>query len=244
MARQYPINWKRSDYGQLLKAVNKFNKEIEKLMYINPDANIPEKLIYKDVRKNIYTRREYNRVLKSLDRFSNPKEQELVKTRGGYELTRWQRNEINRAKRRAERRLEGELYGLEAQSSFGTGNTRLNEIKSTLDSFNRLATADPEDYKRISGSILRQGVSDYDMKKASIFQENFIKAYKKMGRKQVVSIAKRFKNPMDFWEFIKDSNFTDIQMKYDEDEGLVQFGEYSKDDNYIYDLLRLVDKME
>lgn len=244
MARQYPINWKRSDYGQLLKAVNKFNKEIEKLMYINPDANIPEKLIYKDVRKNIYTRREYNRVLKSLDRFSNPKEQELVKTRGGYELTRWQRNEINRAKRRAERRLEGELYGLEAQSSFGTGNTRLNEIKSTLESFDRLATSDPEDYKRISSSILRQGVSDYDMKKASIFQENFIKAYKKMGRKQVVNIAKRFKNPMDFWEFIKDSNFTDIQMKYDEDEGLVQFGEYSKDDNYIYDLLRLVDKME
>ena len=29
MARQSPINWKRSDYGNLLKAVNRFNKEIE-----------------------------------------------------------------------------------------------------------------------------------------------------------------------------------------------------------------------
>lgn len=244
MARQSPINWKRSDYGALIKAVNKFNKEVEKLMYINPDANIPERLNYKDVRKNIYTRREYNRVLKSLGRFSNEKEQEIVKTKGGYELTRWQRNEINRAKRRAERRLESELYGLEAQSSFGTGNTRLNEIKSTLESYSKLSTADPEDYKRISGSVLRQGVSDYDMKKASIFQENFIKAYKKMGRKEIVRIAKRFKNPMDFWEKIKDSNFADIKMKYDEDEGLIQFGENSKDDNYIYDLLRLVDELE
>lgn len=244
MARQYPINWKRSDYGNLIKAVNKFNKEIEKLMYNNPEANIPEKLIYKDIKQNIYTRKEFNRVIKSLNRFSNPKEQEIVKTRGGYELTRWQRNEINRAKRRAERRLEGELYDLESQSTFGTGNTRLNEIKATLESYDRLATANPEDYKRISGSILRQGVSDFEMKQASIFQKNFIKAYKKMGRTQVVNLAKRFKNPMDFWEFIKDSNFADIQMKYDEDEGLIQIGEGSKDDNYIYDLLRLVDQME
>lgn len=244
MARQYPINWKRSDYGNLIKAVNKFNKEIEKLMYNNPEANIPEKLIYKDIKQKIYTRKEFNRVIKSLNRFSNPKEQEIVKTRGGYELTRWQRNEINRAKRRAERRLEGELYALESQSTFGTGNTRLNEIKATLESYDRLATANPEDYKRISGSILRQGVSDFEMKQASIFQKNFIKAYKKMGRTQVVNLAKRFKNPMDFWEFIKDSNFADIQMKYDEDEGLIQIGEGSKDDNYIYDLLRLVDQME
>ena len=244
MAKQYPINWKRSDYGALIKAVNKFNKEIEKLMYINPDANIPEKLTYKDVRKNIYTRREFNRVLKSLDRFSNTKEQEIVKTKGGYELTRWQRNEINRAKRRAERRLEGELYGLEAQSTFGTGNTRLNEIKATLESYDRLSTASPEDYKRISSSILKQGVSDFEMKQATIFQQNFIEAYRKMGRKQLVRIAKRFKNPMEFWEKIKNSNFVDIKMKYDEHYGLIQVGEGSADDNYIFDLLRLVDELE
>lgn len=244
MARQYPISWKRSDYGSLIKAVNRYNKEIEKLIYNNPEANIPEKVNYKEIKQNIYTRRELNRVIKSLQRISNPKQQEIVKTKGGYELTRWQRNEINRAKRRAERRLEGELYALEAQSSFGTGNTRLNEIKSTLESYSKLPTADPEDYKRISRSILRQGVSDYEMKQASIFQQNFIKAYKKMGRKEVVRIAQKFKNPMDFWEKIKDSNFVDIQMKYDEDEGLIQFGEYSKDDNYIYDLLRLVDELE
>lgn len=244
MAKQYPINWKRSDYGALIKAVNKFNKEIEKLAYINPEANIPEKLTYKDVRKNIYTRREFNRVLKSLGRFSNEKEQEIVKTKGGYELTRWQRNEINRAKRRAERRLEGELYGLEAQSTFGTGNTRLNEIKATLESYDRLSTASPEDYKRISSSILKQGVSDFEMKQATIFQQNFIEAYRKMGRTQLVRIAKRFKNPMEFWEKIKNSNFVDIQMKYDEFEGLIQVGEGSADDNYIFDLLRLVDELE
>lgn len=244
MARQYPISWRRSDYGSLIKAVNRYNKEIEKLLYNNPDANIPEKVNYKDIKQNIYTRRELNRVIKSLQRISKPKEQEIVRTKGGYELTRWERNEINRAKRRAERRLEGELYDLESQSTFGTGNTRLNEIQATLESYNKLATANPEDYKRISRSILRQGVSDFEMKQATIFQQNFIKAYKKMGRKEVVEIAKKYKNPMDFWELIKDSNFVDIQMKYDEDEGLIQFGENTKDDNYIYDLLRLVDQME
>ena len=52
MAKQYPINWKRSDYGALIKAANRFKKKKKKLAFINPEANIPEKLIYKDVRKN------------------------------------------------------------------------------------------------------------------------------------------------------------------------------------------------
>lgn len=245
MAKQYPINWKRGDFSVLGKAISKFNREIEKLAFINPEANLPEKLSYKDVKENIYTRKEYNRMIKSLQKMSNPRQQELVKTRGGYTLTRWQRDEINKAKRRAIKRLTEEKETLELKSSIlGMGSNKLNEINATLESLGRLSNAKPEDFERISRRALTQGVSDYDMKKATIFQKNFITAYEKMGKDRLVEIARSYKNPLDFWEFIKDSNFTDIKMKYDEHDGLIQFGESTEDENYIYDLLRLVDKEE
>lgn len=245
MAKQYPINWKRGDLSVLGKAISRFNKEIEMLSFINPELNLPEKLTYKEVKENIYTRKEYNRMVKSLKRMLDPKQQEIVKTRGGYSLTRWERDEINKAKRRAVKRLTAEKEVLELkQNILGMGSNKLNEINSTLESYQKLTGADPEAYQRISKSILKQGVSDYEMKKASIFQENFITAYEKMGKDRLVEIARSYKNPLDFWEFIKDSNFTDIKMKYDEHDGLIQFGESTEDENYIYDLLRLVDKME
>ena len=108
MAKQYPINWKRGDFSVLGKAISKFNREIEKISFINPDANLPQKLNYKEVKANIYTRRELERIIKSLSRISDPKEQEIVQTPGGYLLTRWERKEINKAKRRAVARLTKE----------------------------------------------------------------------------------------------------------------------------------------
>ncbi len=246
MSKQYPIKWSRKDYSRLSSAIRQFNKQISSLKEKSPFIRVPETKIYADIKSNIYTRRELNRTINSLKKFSDSKQQELTKTKGGIELTRWEKSEINKAKLRAERRLTKEMKTLQEKASFGTGNTRLNEVKSTLESYKRLNQKDttPEDYKRISKSILKQGVSDYEMKKATIFQENFIKAYSKMGREKLVDLAKSFKNPMEFWDFIKDSEFVDINIRYDEAQGLIQFGEMSADENYIYELLKLVDKDE
>lgn len=246
MAKQNPIKWSRKDFANLSNAIRQFNKEVQKVKNINPGVNVPELRNYKEVKSNIYTRRELNRTINSLKKFSEVKQQEITKTKGGLELTRWEKQEINKAKNRAERRLTKEMKTLEEKASFGTGNTRLNEVRSTLESYKRLNQKDttPEDYRRISKSILKQGVSDYEMKKASIFQKNFIKAYSKMGREKLVELAKSFKNPMDFWEFIKDSQFVDIGIRYDEAQGLIQFGEMSADENYIYELLKLIDRDE
>lgn len=246
MAKQYPIKWSRKDYAKLSSAIRQFNKEVQKVKNISPAVNTPGLRNYKEVKSNIYTRRELNRTINSLKKFSQAKQQEITKTKGGLELTRWEKQEINKAKNRAERRLTKEMKTLEEQSTFGTGNTRLNEVKATLESYQRLNQKDttPEDYRRISRSILKQGVSDYEMKKATIFQENFIKAYSRMGREKLVDLAKSFKNPMEFWDFIKDSEFVDIGIRYDEAQGLIQFGEMSADENYIYELLKLVDQDE
>lgn len=244
MSSNIPINWRRKDYGNLIKAVNRFNKNVRTLEAENPGMRVPEAVTYQEIKNNIYSRKEYNRIINSLDRLSKESQQKFTTTEGGVTLTKWELNEINRNKRRAERRLTSELISKEATTSLGTGNPRVNEIKATLKSYDKLLTSDSEAFDRISKSIMHQGTSDYELKKATIFQQNFITAYKKMKRKEIVDIAKRFKNPMDFWEFINDSEFIEIQEKYEEDQGLVQFGTLTKDENYYLALEKVLEKLK
>ena len=230
------IRWSRSDYIKLGKAVSSFNKTVGNLS--NSGIVLPDLLNYSDLKSGITTRKELNRLIGSLKRFQNPMQQVGVSLEG-FEVTKWELNEVKRAKRRAERRLTGELAGIEA-GTIGTGNVRANEIKATLESFEKFASGDLAQFKRISSSIMRQGRTDYEMSKALIFQKNFISAYEKMGRKEIVEFAKSFRNPQDFWEAIKNSEFTDLSLRYDVEEGMITIGEMSKDESYYYELNKLL----
>lgn len=244
MAKQSMIRWKRSDYGNLQKAINRFNKTIKELESIESDLVLPDPVNYKNVKSGITTRGELNRIIGSLQRFSNPAKQKAVKLDSGIEITQWEYTELKRERRRAERRLTGELAGLEA--TLGTGNKRINEIKGTITSLNNLETVLGEEFNRIRKRIKLQGVSDYDMKKAKQFQDNFIKAFKnlkdksgkRIKRKEIVEFAKSFSNPIDFWEAIKDSEFIELQEFYDEAEGLTSF-RMGSDERYEYELGKL-----
>lgn len=244
MAKQSLIRWKRSDYGNLQKAVNQFNKTIKELQSVESDLILPDPIKYKDVKSGITTRQELNRIIGSLQRFSNPSKQKAVKLDSDIQITSWEYTELKRERRRAERRLTGELAGLEA--TLGTGNKRINEIKGTIKSLNKLENVTGEEFQRIRERIKSQGVSDYDMKKAKQFQENFIKAFsnlknkkgKKIRRKEIVEFAKSFTNPIDFWEAIKDSEFIELQEFYDEAEGLTSFN-MGSDERYNFELKKL-----
>lgn len=231
------IRWSRSDYIKLGKAVSSFNKTVGNLS--NSGIVLPDLLNYNDLKSGITTRKELNRLIGSLKRFQNPMQQVGVSLEG-FEVTKWELNEVKRAKRRAERRLTGELSEIEA-GSIGTGNTRANEIKATLESFEKFASGDLAQFKRISSSIMRQGRTDYEMKKALIFQQNFIKAYEKMGRKEIVEFARSFRNPMNFWEAIQNSEFMDIQLRYDVEEGLFSLP-MDKDESYYYEIQSLMNQ--
>lgn len=229
------IRWKKGDYISLGKAVSTFNKTVANLS--NSGIILPDLMNYDDLKKGITTRKELNRMVNALKRFRQPTKQVGV-TINEFNITKWEFEEVNKARKRAERRLTGELAGIESRA-LGTGNTRANEIRATLESFEKFALGDIEQYKRISSSIIKQGKSDYELKKALIFQENFIKAYEKMGRKEVVIYAKSFRNPLDFWEAIKNSEFTDIKLHYDIEEGRLTML-LDKDDIYYNEIQSLL----
>ena len=56
-----------------------------------------------------------------------------------------------------------------------------NQLAKLFDHTLLKAFATKEDFRRISRSILKQGVSDYEMKKAQTFRDNFMKALKEGG---------------------------------------------------------------
>lgn len=236
MAKQYNIKWNRSDIGKLSSAVSRFNKTIKKLESAESDLVLPDVVDYKELKSGITTRQELNRMIGSLRRFTVPSKQKAVTLDSGIEITAWEYTELKAERRRAEKRLTGELFGLEA--TLGTGNKRINEIRGTIASLQKLETATGEDFKRIRERIKVQGTSDFNRKKAKTFQDNFIKAFKGMGRKEIVEYAQKFKDPEEFWNAIKDSGFSNLQEFYDESEGILRFS-MDSDERYFYELEQL-----
>lgn len=236
MAKQYNIKWNRSDIGKLSSAVSRFNKTIKKLESAESELVLPNVVDYKELKSGITTRQELNRIIGSLRRFTNPAKQKAIKLDSGIEITAWEYTELKAERRRAEKRLTGELFGLEA--TLGTGNKRINEIRGTIASLQKLETATGEDFKRIRERIKVQGTSDFNRKKAKTFQDNFIKAFKGMGRKEIVEYAQKFKDPEEFWNAIKDSGFSNLQEFYDESEGILRFS-MDSDERYFYELEQL-----
>lgn len=70
MAKQYNIRWKQGDYIKLGKAVAEFNRKISKIQTEENKMYLPALEKYEWQKENIKTRREFNRVINSLKRFS------------------------------------------------------------------------------------------------------------------------------------------------------------------------------
>ena len=230
------IRWSRSDAISLGKTVSNFNKTLKQLQMQVSDVVLPDVLDYTTLRSQITTRTEFNRIISSLRKFQNPSQRRIITTEGGVELTAWEFSELKKARRRATRRMSGEISNL--SPTLGTGNSRINEINSTIKSFGKLETASGLAFERLRDRILNLGVSDYEMKKAQIFQESFIKTYEKFGRSEIVEYAKSFKNPVDFWEAIKNSELADLKQRYDHEEGRIQMA-MDSDSSYIFELEKL-----
>lgn len=64
------IRWKKGDFITLGKAVSAFNKKRNLLLSEDNKLYFPDEIDYKEVKNNITTRQELNRIIKSLKRFS------------------------------------------------------------------------------------------------------------------------------------------------------------------------------
>ena len=80
------IRWTRSDYAKLSYAVRQFNKKVSELEKL--EGNVaPEEFDYREVRDSIYSRKELNRVIKSLKRINRESQQKIRTLDSGEQIT-------------------------------------------------------------------------------------------------------------------------------------------------------------
>ena len=104
---QSKSRWQQKDYLSLGRAVANFNKKINKLQSEEKKLYLPELKNYKDIKENIQTRQELNRVINSLKRFSKEGAEDLYVTKAGEQITKWERKELRKANKNCRKRFKG-----------------------------------------------------------------------------------------------------------------------------------------
>lgn len=223
------IRWKRGDYIKLGQAVSRFNKIINELD--TDERNfLPELKNYREIKEHITSRKELNRIIKSLRRVDT---ENLLNTKileSGEEISKWEYQELNKARRRAFRNLELERESiLKDRPSIGMGDERLSEIHAIEQSFIDLENRTGKDLKRLKSRIFSVGRSDYKLSKDELFRRNFYTALEGISNFQNYDVLKKeldkIKNPTKFYEFVKKSPvLMDLFLWYKESDSLFYGG--------------------
>lgn len=227
---QSRIKWKQTDYMQLGKAVKEFNRKIDKLQSLEQKAYLPSKIEYSDTKENIKTRAELNRILKSLRRFKTEGAEDLYTTQAGEQITKWERNELAIQSRIASSRLKNELKALNRPLENGfsrvqMGSTRQREIEAQLKNLKKIENKTGYEFRRLKELINRTGTSDYTMKKAIVYQENYLRELEKYSHldnyDKLMKHLKNISNPIKFYEFMSANEMTQ-DLTYQSDQYYTQ----------------------
>lgn len=205
------IRWKRGDYVKLSKAVNKFNRQVNELQS-KGYTNLPATKDYQSIKDNIYTRKELNRLVNSMKKFSIDTARS-VELESGMEMTAWEYKELRLARNRAKRYLEGKLEVQQRDNpyaKYGLDTKEIETTKKTMASLNKLEkTADRFELNRLMRRITNLGSYDTEMKRATNYRENYMKALEQMSNYDNYDLLKEkldsIKNPEDFYDYISQS---------------------------------------
>lgn len=97
MPKQYSIKWRKTDLEKARRAVKNFNAKIDYWAKKDPESAeyLPEKLNFKELKKEIKTREDFNKRMKELQGFSKKGAQKIVSIPGAepgteFKLTAWE----------------------------------------------------------------------------------------------------------------------------------------------------------
>lgn len=230
MSSQSKIRWKQGDFIRLGKAVSNFNKKINELQAEENKLYLPDTINYTEAKENITTRSELNRLINSLRRFKNEGAEDLYVTQAGEEITKWERRELGIQSRIAQIRLKNELKDLNKPLSEGfsrvqMGSQRAREIESQLKNLKQIENKKGYEFKRLKERIQNIGTSDYIMKKAIVYRENYVKEMEKYSHldnyEKLVEKFNSLKNPVSFYEYMSQNELTQ-DLTYQSDEYFTQ----------------------
>lgn len=218
MSKQYHIRWTENDSKELSRAVRNFNAKVKRLEQKHSGTNIiiPEKLSVKEMKGLINTRRDLQRELKSLQRFSQRGAEEIVtipNTDNNITLTQWQKKEmsiragiVNRKRNQRLKEIEesnvtsrGVDLGY-TRGDIGMGRADKLALKPTKAFTPKMHKVD---VNKKFNMLKIHSQSDYFTKKDIQYRENYIKGlletYNEKDIKDVIDYIRK----MDLNDFVK-----------------------------------------
>ena len=178
---------------------------------------MPDIINYKEAKENITTRNELNRLINSLRRFNKEGAEELYTTQAGEQITKWERRELGIQSRIAQTRLRKELKALEQPTESGysriqMGSIRAREIEAQIRNLKQIENKKGYEFTRLKNRIQTTGTSDYTMRKAIVYRENYIKEMEKYSHldnyDKLMNRLKAIKNPLKFFEYVSKNELT------------------------------------
>lgn len=219
------IRWTRSDYASLSHAVREFNKTIRELESLDKNV-LPPEYNYKELKDTIYSRKELNRVIKSLRRFKKDSQQRVVKLASGQELTQWELSELKKSQKRAISQVQEKARGIVESDVNVMGDVEFRQLLRTKESIEDLFNRTGSEFERTAKRTLSWGKSDYDLWKADIYRKNYMNSLQMMSEydnyEKLVNKLNSIENPIKFYEFIQRSDILADLFLYYKDKATAQ----------------------
>lgn len=156
---------------EINKTIKNFNQKIARLEKQDREL-LPSKITKKDLKSGVYTRTELHRKLKELQRFSTRGAEDIIETKGGARLTRYDYQNIKRENTRVKQNITREINRLRVEKPKIFGKTQTSTFSEMGDT----------DYLNL---VARRKALEKDINKLSRDElERFTKLIEKTGRNQ------------------------------------------------------------
>ncbi len=201
------IRWKRSDYMRLSGAVRQFNRKVLELEKLNKDY-APKQLEYQSLKDDILSRRELNRVVKSLKRFSTRESQQReVSLPSGENLTAWEYQELKKAQKRGIETIDRYSRMIIEDSTVFNAKRKLTQLKRSKESIEDLFNRSEREFERTGRRAMKWGKTDYDLWRADVFRKNFMYSLSHMKNYNNYDIIynklESINNPIQFYNYLQ-----------------------------------------
>lgn len=156
---------------EINRTIKNFNQKIVRLEKQDREL-LPSKITKKDLKNSVYTRTELRRKLKELQRFGTRGAEDIIETRGGARLTKYDYQNIKRENTRIKRNITREINRLKVNKPKVFGKIQSSTFSEMGDS----------DYLNL---VARRKALEKDINKLSRDElERFTKLIEKTGRSQ------------------------------------------------------------
>lgn len=176
MSKPSKIKWRKTDKQRLSRAVQQFNAKLTRLSKKHPELEpfLPKRIAVAEIRDKITTRQDFNREVKSLERFKRKGAESPVLSKSGVMTTKWEKLEIGYKVREINRRRKIELERANVSTYKGTmGSIKANNLLPKPYDINKIK---PSDWGKFVESVEKQIRSSYHGEKIERYKHNYIVA--------------------------------------------------------------------